>query len=107
MVRSERFDIITPADYAEQALAMRTVGWLLLIHDVLVNGLFVFQGLRDGSLVWLLWTLSQGFLGLLLVGMGVSRRTKATLAQGLFAPESAPAVCVPRTTIVNEPPRAA
>ena len=103
MRRSEEFDIITPAGHAENALAMRVIGWTLIVHAGLLS-IFIFQGLRDGSLVWLLWTLSQSVFGLMLVGAGEKRTAEASVAEGFLAPGNAPVASVP-ATVVNEPPR--
>ena len=55
MYKPEPFYVIEPVDYHESALTLRTVGWLLIIVGAMVDGLFVFQGLRDGSYLFAVW----------------------------------------------------
>ncbi len=65
----------------ERSLALRSVGWLLLAFDGLL-AVFIFVGIRTGSLLWLLWTGVDGALGLGLVMAGGYLEQKASLARG-------------------------
>jgi hypothetical protein len=54
--------------------SLAVMGWMLLIFDAIVAA-FVLIGLRDGSTLWLWWTLVEGGLGLLLLGIGSHLQT--------------------------------
>jgi hypothetical protein len=60
---------LTVGELEHRALTLESVGWLLLAFDGIV-AVFVFVGIRSGSLLWLWWTLIEGVLGLGLVGAG-------------------------------------
>jgi hypothetical protein len=55
---------------------------MLLIFDVAIIALFIFVGLRTGSLLWLYWTLIQGLLGMVLVGAGMYQESVAAELTG-------------------------
>jgi hypothetical protein len=65
-----------------RALTLQALGWLLLAFDGIV-AVFMFVGIRDGSLLWLIWTLIEGALGLgfVVAGLHESQRAAATLRQ--------------------------
>lgn len=86
MYKPEPFYVIEPVDYHESALTLRTVGWLLIIVGAMVDGLFVFQGLRDGSYLFAVWATVQTLVGLFLVGAGIVRDEKATVMEGMLIP---------------------
>jgi len=64
-------------DMYESALGLRTVGWILLVLDVMVVGLFVFISLRDGSTLFPVWVMVQGLLGVVLIGAGIRKARQA------------------------------
>jgi hypothetical protein len=64
-----------------RALTLQAIGWLLLAFDGIV-AVFVFVGIRDGSLLWLYWTVIEGILGLGLVAAGVRLGDRAADAMG-------------------------
>lgn len=49
------------------------VGEILLLMDLILLS-WVYMSIRDGSWFWVWWCLSQGALGILLVGAGVFYR---------------------------------
>ena len=62
-------------------LALKTVGWLLLGCDFILL-VFVWVSLRSGSLFWLIWVLAEAFLGLLLIRIGIAKRTHSSRKVG-------------------------
>ncbi len=63
---------LTPEELEHRALTLRALGWLLLVFDGIV-AVFVFAGIRDGSLLWLYWTVIEGAVGIGLVFAGMRR----------------------------------
>jgi hypothetical protein len=55
---------------------MITVGKALLGMDLILV-CFVDIGFRTGSLLFLWWVLAEGILGLILIGLGVHRKSEA------------------------------
>lgn len=53
----------------ENALGLRMVAWQLLIFDA-IPVLFVWDGWRVGSNLWMWWVIVQGTLGLILLAAG-------------------------------------
>jgi hypothetical protein len=104
MYKPEPFYVLEPVDYHESALTMRVVGWVLIVVGAMVDGLFVFQGLRDGSLLFPVWATVQTLAGLFLVGAGIVRDEKATIMEGMLIPLN-PVPDKPRFD--ERPPRAA
>lgn len=72
---------VTPEELEYRALTLRAVGWLLLAFDGII-AVFVFVGIRDGSLLWLYWTVIEGILGLGLVAAGLRQGERAADAMG-------------------------
>ncbi len=70
---------LTPEDMEYRALTLRTLGWLLLVFDGII-GVFVFVGIRDGSLLWFYWTVIEGVVGAALVLAGLRREENANRA---------------------------
>ena len=68
------------------SLVMRTVGWLLLIFDI-IPAVFVWVGLRTGSEMWLWWTVAEGMLGGLLVVGGQYFKEYAAAQVGRDLPD--------------------
>lgn len=68
---------VEPEELEQRALTLRTVGWMLLIFDVAIIAVFIFVGLRSGSLLWLYWTAIQGVVGIALVGAGMYQESVA------------------------------
>ena len=64
-----------------RAQALLSLGWLLLIFDAIV-AVFIFVGIRDGSWLWLYWTLIEGAYGLGLVAAGTRTEQLAVDALG-------------------------
>ncbi len=61
----------------ERALALRTLGWLLLVFTGSITVLWIWVGLRDGSDLWLILAATQGVVGLGLVAGGVALESRA------------------------------
>lgn len=72
---------LTAEELEHQALALKAIGALLLVFDA-IPAVFIFVGIRDGSLLWLYWTAIEGLLGLALVAAGMRRGQTASLAMG-------------------------
>jgi hypothetical protein len=84
MVRTEQKSgrtPLSPDELEQRALAMRAVGWLLLAVDGIV-AVFVFVGIRTGSLLWLYWTAIEGALGLALIAAGMRLEEMASRERG-------------------------
>jgi len=64
-----------------EALTWKSLGALLLVFDA-IPAVFVFVGIRSGSLLWLYWTAIEGLIGLVMVGIGMRRDQQASLATG-------------------------
>lgn len=80
MPQSERK--LEPEELEQRALTLRTLGWMLLVFDVAIIAVFIFVGLRSGSLLWLYWTVIQGALGIALVGAGMYQDSVASELTG-------------------------
>jgi hypothetical protein len=68
--------IVVRPDMECQGSSLRVLGWMLLAFDLII-AVYVLIGLREGSTLWLWWTLAEGGLGLLLVGIGSHLRTRS------------------------------
>jgi hypothetical protein len=68
----ERIDV---ESMVENGLALRTIGWMLLIFDA-VFAVWIWTGLRAGSWFWFGWVLIQGFVGIVSLGAGVYKRSR-------------------------------
>ena len=66
-----------PEELEYRALTMQAIGALLLVFDA-IPAVFVFVGLRDGSLLWLYWTAIEGLIGMALVAAGRRMSERAT-----------------------------
>jgi hypothetical protein len=69
------------ASRGERGLTMRTVGWILLVFDALIV-LFVFVGIRSGSLLWFWWAVIEGLVGAVLVLAGLHQIDLASSEAG-------------------------
>ncbi len=58
---------------------LKTIGGVLLAMDFILV-VFVWVGHRTGSNFWLYWVLIQGFLGLLLIRVGITKQRRADRA---------------------------
>ncbi len=72
---------LTPEELEYRALTMRNLGWLLLVFDGII-AVFVFVGIRSGSLLWFFWTVIEGLVGAGLVVAGLRREQTASEALG-------------------------
>ncbi len=82
MAESERKHLPVGVDDLERrALTFRTIGWLLLVFDCII-ALFVFVGLRTGSLLWFFWTVIEGAVGAGFVVIGLQREEEAGAVRG-------------------------
>lgn len=61
---------LTVEELEYRAQAWQSVGWLLLVFDAIV-AVFIFVGIRNGSWLWLYWTLMEGVVGIGFVGAGL------------------------------------
>ncbi len=68
-----------PLDPQEAGLTMRVVGWTLLVFDAMFIALFAPASFRDGSLLFPVWAVAQGLVGLALAAEG-SKKEKVTAA---------------------------
>ncbi len=50
-----------------------TIGWILMAMNG-IAGLFVFQDLRQGTHMWLVWTAVLGIIALALIAFGTMKR---------------------------------
>ncbi|MGI9103827.1 MAG: hypothetical protein ACR2IF_15410 [Terriglobales bacterium] len=73
---------LSPEAREHLGLTLRAVGWLLLIFTVMIDSVFVFVGLRDGSLLWLYLTVAQSVMALGLIAAGIYEERRAVLAKG-------------------------
>ena len=64
-----------------RAQALLSLGWLLLVFDAIV-AVFIFIGIRDGSWLWLYWTLIEGAFGIGFVAAGMRTEQLAVDALG-------------------------
>ena len=60
---------------------MQALGWLLLAVDGLV-AVFVFVGIRTGSLLWLYWTAIEGAIGVAFIFAGIRTEEIASREMG-------------------------
>lgn len=60
-----------------QGTVLMTVGKLLLWTDLIFLS-FVYSGIKGGSYLYLFWTVMQGFVGCLLLGIGRHKRGSLT-----------------------------
>lgn len=67
---------LTPAEMQQRGLALRTVGWTLLVFDAIV-ALFIFVGFRTGSYLWFFWTVIEGAAGIGLIVLGLRSEENA------------------------------
>jgi hypothetical protein len=67
---------LSPEDLEQRALTLRTIGWLLLVFDAII-AVFVFVGIRDGSLLWFYWTVIEGIFGAGFILAGLHRQENA------------------------------
>ena len=72
---------LAPEDLEYRALTLRALGWLLLVLDAIVV-VFIFVGIRTGSLMWLYWAVIEGVVGIVLVAAGLRAEQIANAASG-------------------------
>ncbi len=72
---------LTLDELEHRALTLRALGWLLLVFDGII-AVFVFVGIRDGSLLWFFWTVIEGAVGIGLIMAGLRREENASEAMG-------------------------
>ncbi len=75
----------TPEELQREAITWKALGVLLLVFDA-IPAVFIFVGIRTGSLLWLYWTAIEGLIGLVMVGIGMRRDHQASLAMGKSVP---------------------
>ena len=68
---------LAPEEMEHRALTVQAIGALLLAFDA-IPAVFVFAGIRDGSLLWLYWTAVEGLIGMGLVAAGLKLGERAT-----------------------------
>ncbi len=83
----ERYEKLPPLDAHEAALTVRTVGWLLLVHDALFVALFAPGSIKEDSRVWPVWMVAEGLAGLTLVVAGNLMEERAAATAKSAAPE--------------------
>jgi hypothetical protein len=76
---SHQHPTVEELEYRAQAL--QAVGWLLLVFDAIV-AVFIFIGIRDGSWLWLYWTLIEGAFGLGFLAAGIRTEQLVVAAMG-------------------------
>jgi hypothetical protein len=79
-----RFDL---EQVHEDALGMRTAGWVLLTFAALL-WLFFFISFRDGSALFPVWAVTQTIVGFALIGVGTGKENRTAIAQARMAPEA-------------------
>ena len=84
-------EYVPPLDAQEAGLTMRTIGWMLLVVDVMVIGLFAPADLGVGHFLWPTWMVLQGIAGLAIVAAGVKKEEQATRIEGTLIPMPPPA----------------
>ncbi len=52
---------------------MLVLGWILMAMNG-IAGIFVFQTIREGSHMWLVWTAVVGIIALALIALGTIKR---------------------------------
>ena len=72
---------LSPDELEQRALVMRALGWLLLAVDGIV-AVFVFVGIRTGSLLWLYWTAIEGVAGMGFIVAGLRLEQTASRDRG-------------------------
>ena len=82
---------VEPEELEQSALTLRTIGWLLLVFDMMIVALFIFVGFRVGNDLWLFWTVIQGTAGMGLVAAGMARESRASEMTGELAEPHVPA----------------
>jgi hypothetical protein len=75
-------EYVPPLDPQEAGLTMRTIGWTLLVVDVMVIALFAPADLGVGHFLWPTWMVLQGIAGLAFVAAGVRKEEQATVIEG-------------------------
>jgi hypothetical protein len=85
MAHIEKTSVHSAAEELQrQAITWKSLGTLLLVFDA-IPVVFVFVGIRAGSLLWLYWTAIEGLIGLVMIGIGIRRDQQASLAFGQSA----------------------
>jgi hypothetical protein len=55
---------------------MITIGWILIGFDC-VSAVFLWVGLRSGSLFWVWWVIAEGVAALILIWLGGRKKMQA------------------------------
>ena len=82
MKTDPRFDL---ERYHENALGLRTAGWVLLTFAGLL-WIFVFISVRNGSVLFPAWAVVQSFVGFVLVGIGIKKQNDTAVVQSEMTP---------------------
>ncbi|MGH9520983.1 MAG: hypothetical protein ACRD3E_00465 [Terriglobales bacterium] len=77
-----RFDL---ERYHEDALGIRTTGWVLLTFAGLL-WIFVFISIRNGTMLFPAWATAQTLVGFALVGLGTQKENVTAVEQARMAP---------------------
>ena len=72
-------------EYHENALGMRTAGWVLITFAGLL-WVFLFISYRDGSMLFPIWAAVQTLAGFALVGTGMVKEHQSAVVQARMAP---------------------
>ena len=71
----------TPTDAAlkaqRAASTLITIGWILIGFDC-VSAIFIWVGLRSGSLFWVWWVIAEGIAGLTLIWLGARKKMQGS-----------------------------
>ena len=71
--------------YHEDALGMRTAGWVLLTFAGLL-WIFVFISIRNGTMLFPAWAVGQTAVGFALIGAGIKKENDTAVVQARMAP---------------------
>ena len=75
-------EYVPPLEKREAGLTMRVTGWLILTFDAMFIVLFAPGGLRDGSLLFPIWAVTQALVGLVLVVEGGKKESASEVIPG-------------------------
>jgi hypothetical protein len=70
--------------FEKAALVLRTLGWISIVWGC-VTMLWIWMGLKAGSDLWLIWTISQFVLGAVL--LGIANHLQSRAARLVLAPQ--------------------
>ncbi len=75
-------EYVPPLDPHEKGLVMRTVGWTLLVFDALFIVLFAPASLRDGSVLFVVWSVGQALVAFALIFAGIRKEEITARVEG-------------------------